>query len=168
MDDIDKIDDRRLTHRSALNQLNRARVNFKHFGLESRFEDTQKIKNDLEGFFPNSLRTFLDIDYDSISLISLIGHIRTENFLKKAESLIVQGRYSESIADTAISFTIFCSNSLATIHSCRKIFFQQFEDSELQKWAEHIEDAVLNHQNQLNLIVHGINLSDYIEPFRQE
>ena len=112
MDAIDSIDHRRLTHRSALNQLNRARVNFKHFGLEPRFEDTKKIKNALEGFFPNSLRTFLDIDYDSISLISLIGHIRTENFLKKAESLITQGHYSESMAETAIAFTIFCSNSL--------------------------------------------------------
>ena len=161
MDAIDRIDNRRLTHRSALNQLNKARVNFKHFGLEPRFEDTKKIKNDLEGFLPNSLRTFLDIDYDSISLISLIGHTRTENFLKKAESLIAQGRYSESIAETAIAFTIFCSNSLTTIHSYRRNPFQQFGDSKLERWAEHIEDAVLNHQDQLNFIVHGINLSDY-------
>ena len=162
MDVIDRIDDRQLTHRSALNQLNKARVNFKHFGLEPRFEDTKKIKNDLEGFFPNSLRTFLDIDYDSISLISLIGHTRTENFLKKAESFIIERNYRESITEIAIAFTIFCSHSLTTIHPYKRNPFQQFEDSEIQRWAEHIEKAVLNHQSQLNLIAHGITLSDYI------
>lgn len=95
--------------------------------------------------------------------ISLIGHTRTENFLKKAESFIAERSYRESITETAIAFTIFCSHSLTIIHPYRKNPFQRFEDSEIQRWVENIEKAVLNHQSQLNLIMHGINLSDYIK-----
>jgi len=80
-----------LSHRTALNQLNSARVNFKHFGLEPKIGDSNKFKNDLNGFFPNAIKDFMGIDFDSLSLTNLIGHRRTENHLNIAQKLINEG-----------------------------------------------------------------------------
>jgi hypothetical protein len=156
MDAIDNKDSRKLSHRSALNQLNKARVNFKHFGLEPKVEDTKKLKNDLEGFFPNSLSTFLNIDYDSISLTNLIGYVRVENFLNKAEEYILDHKFGESINNSAIAFGIyqsrFFTNTPMKLNSLNR-----YDDRELQRWAQEIEKAIIENQKQLNLIIHGIN-----------
>jgi hypothetical protein len=60
-----------------LDQLNKARINFKYFGLEPKHENANKFRYDLEGFFPKALRSFSTIDFDSISLSSLIGQMQT-------------------------------------------------------------------------------------------
>ena len=78
IDEIDKTGKGVLTHRTALNQLNKARLNFKHFGLQTKHEDVVKFRRDLEAFFPAALSTFLDLSYDSISLIDLVEHYRNE------------------------------------------------------------------------------------------
>jgi len=68
IDSIDSVGDKKIFHRSALNQLNKARINFKHFGLEPKREDAIKFRRDLEGFFPNVLKSFLNIEFHLISL----------------------------------------------------------------------------------------------------
>lgn len=161
IDAIDNISDKRLTHRSALNQLNKARVNFKHFGLEPKEEDVNKFICDLEGFFPSVLRSFLDIDFESISLANLIGHKRTENFLHKAERLIAEGDYEGAIRAIAIAFTIFRAYSTTDFERFRRDPFLRFKDQDIQRWANNIEEAIAKQQSQLNVIIDGINLADY-------
>ena len=163
INDIDKQTDKNLTHRSALNQLNNARVNFKHFGLEPKIEDVLKFRNDLESFFPTSIKTFLNIDFESISLTNLIGHKRTENFLNRAEQLIYDGDYKNSICSTAIAFTIFRSHLSTGDYDYRRDPLRRLniEDSELGNWVDEIEEIVADHQVKLNLISDGISLSDY-------
>ncbi|MDY0221496.1 MAG: hypothetical protein RBR67_10200 [Desulfobacterium sp.] len=166
MDVIDNKDSRKLSHRSALNQLNKARVNFKHFGLEPKIEDAKKLKNDLEGFFPNSLSTFLNIDYNSISLTNLIRNTRIENFLNKAEECISDNNYGESVNNSAIAFGIYQSHFLNVYNSLKLNSFNRSDDRELQRWAQDIEKIVVEHQKQLDLIIHGINQREYIR-FKQ-
>lgn len=163
IDTIDNIGNTKITHRIALNQLNKARINFKHFGLEPKYEDANKFRYDLEGFFPTALRSFLDIDFGSISLTSLIGHRRTENFLNEAERLISEEKYRESISASAVAFTIFHSHYNKEPGIYRRDPFRRFnvKDEELQRWADNIDEVIEEQQSQLDLIMLGINLADY-------
>jgi hypothetical protein len=74
IDSIDSLGVHKITHRSALNQLNKARINFKHFGLEPKHEDVIKFRSDLEEFFPDVLKSFLDVDFHLISLANLLTY----------------------------------------------------------------------------------------------
>ncbi len=161
IDSIDSFGVLELTHRSALNQLNKARINFKHFGLEPKREDVIKFRHDLEEFFPNALKSFLDVDFHLISLANLIEHRRTENFVNDAEELIKNGSYRDSICSSAIAFTIFNSHYNKERESYWRAPFRRIEDAELQRWVESIEEIVLDQQAQLNLIMNGINLANY-------
>jgi hypothetical protein len=96
IDEIDKVSPTKLSHRSALNQLNKARVSFKHFGLQPKKEDVIKFRQDLEVFFPKTFQLFLNLEYESVSLVHLIGHRRTENYLRQAEQHIANQKYRES------------------------------------------------------------------------
>lgn len=160
---IDNIGHNKVSHRIALNQINKARINFKHFGLELKYEDAYKFSCDLEGFFPAALNSFLDIDFYSISLTNLIGHIRTENFLKDAERLISEDKYRESISASAVAFEIFRSHYKMEPDGYRWNSFLRFktDDQELERWAEKIGQIIEDQQSQLDLIILGINLADY-------
>lgn len=163
IDTIDNITNAKIPYRIALNQLNKARINFKHFGLEPKYEYANKFMYDLEGFFQIALSSFLDLDFDSISLASLIGHRRTENFLNEAESLISKEKFRESIAASAVSFAIFHSHYNKEPERYRRDPFRKFkvEDEELQRWADNIDEVIEEQQAQLDLIMLGINLADY-------
>lgn len=162
IDIIDSKGTKKLTHRSALNQLNKSRLNFKHFGLEPRVEDVKKFERDLDGFFPNTVQMFLGVDYDSISLVHLIGHTRTENYLLKVEDGIISNDYESAVLNSAISFEIFSSYLLKNTDSYnnRNSFsFSHFP--EINDWSKGVDKALINNQRYFNLIENGINLSLY-------
>lgn len=163
IDTIDNMGQTNVSHRIALNQINKARINFKHFGLEPKYEDAYKFSYNLEAFFPAALTSFLDIDFYSISLANLIGHTRTENFLNDAERLIGEDKYPESISASAVAFKIFRSHYKMEPGRYRRNPFLRFkaDDRELEKWAKNIDQIIENQQSQLDLIILGINLSDY-------
>ena len=160
IDSINSVDIKKIPFRSALNQINRARVNFKHSGLEPTRKDVLKFKADLEQFFPNVVKLFFDIDFHSISLISLIGHRRIENFLNKSEEQIEAGNYKDSICSSAISFAIFNSYFESYV-TYKRDHFLKFNDLDLEKWADKIEETLIDQQFQLNLIMNGINPAHY-------
>lgn len=163
IDSIDNIGHNKVSHRIALNQINKARINFKHFGLEPKYEDAYKFSCDLERFFPAVLSSFLDIDFYSISLTNLIGHTRTENFLNDAERLIGEGKYMESISASAVAFKIFSSHYEMEPRRYRRDPFLRFKtgDRDLERWANNVDKIIEDQQSQLDLIMLGINLADY-------
>jgi len=163
IDAIDSISNSKISHRIALNQINKSRINFKHFGLEPKYEDAYKFSCDLEGFFPVALNSFLDIDFYSISLASLIGHVRTENFLNDAERLIGENKYLESISASAAAFEIFCSHYKMKLGKYRRNRFLRLQstDPSLERWIDKIDQVIEDQQSKLDLIILGINLADY-------
>lgn len=151
-----------LKHRSALNQLNKARVNFKHFGLEPKKEDAQKLLLDMESFYPETVKTLLREDFDAISLSSLAGHRRTENWLAKAETALESGEYDEAVRASTVAFEIYRHHLkrdpdyFFALHGIDRLV-----DSELQELIDEIKKKLLEHQSQLDFIMDGINLAEY-------
>lgn len=96
-----------MKHRSALLQLNKARVGFKHHGLLPHLRDVEKFRNDQEEFYSHFLSKALDLEFWAISLADLVRHRRAKNWLKKAEGHFSGERYSEAIDCAAASLAIF-------------------------------------------------------------
>jgi|GEM_PF-5037572 len=161
IDEIDKAGKGVLTHRTALNQLNRARVNFKHFGLQTKHEDVVKFRRDLEAFFPAALSTFLDLSYDSISLIDLVEHCRTKNHLRAAEKFLETGDYRGSIQSSAIAFHLYRSYASNFRERNRLDRIPQKIEREFHDFLEAIKDSLNQQQEQIRLIMDGVNLGDY-------
>jgi hypothetical protein len=80
-------------HKAAISRLNRARVAFKHHGLTVSKEDALGFVTAVEAFLTEVSHSTLEIDFVLVSLISQIGHRRTENWLHEAEELANTGDY---------------------------------------------------------------------------
>jgi hypothetical protein len=107
LDEVARSAGKPLTHRAALLQLNRVRVDFKHHGLLPNEDNVKKFRRDLEGFFPNVLESMLGLSFDGLSLVSLIRNRRAANWLAQGESFIGSGNFDESIDATAVAFAVF-------------------------------------------------------------
>ncbi len=161
LDEIDRVACEPLMHRSSLIQLNKARVNFKHFGLRPVREDADKFQIDLEVFFATNAQIMFGIDFSSVSMISLVGHTRTENWLRKAEESISDNKPKETIHAVAVAFCIF-RHFLAPEHQEFQLNqFHDYEHWDVRKLAESTENALDDLQEQLDLIMDGINLAEY-------
>ena len=168
LDEIDKMGEGSLTHRSALNQLNKARLNFKHYGLQPKHEDAIKFRRDLEAFFPAALSTFMGLNYDSLSLIDLVGHCRTKNYLKRAERLLDEQEYRQSIEASTVAFNRYRSyaghrsrtrlkNSMSSTYDFGKLD----PSGRLSEVIRAVNEDLEQQQKQINLIMDEINLGDY-------
>ena len=151
-----------LTHRIALNQLNKARVNFKYYALEPRRDDAEKLLNDIEGFIPDALSRLLAIDYASLSLSSMLQHQRTEAWLRKSELLIEKGDYQGAIDAAAVAFAVYRHHLAITPERTRLDRFGQIPSgSSLSRIVEATQDELNSIRSQLDLMLTGANLAQY-------
>ena len=96
-----------LTNTSGLNQLNQARVNFKHYTLENKSKHATKFKLDLEVFFQITLDNYLGLNFATLSLADMVKDTRTSNWLHRAESHLEASNLHEACACSAIALKIF-------------------------------------------------------------
>lgn len=114
LDKVEEGSNCQLTHRSALLQLNHARVSFKHYGLLPQFSDVAKFRNDLEAFLSNILHKAMGVEFTGLSLADLVTHRRARNWLKKAEDKFAEEKFAESVECTAASLAIFRKSQRST------------------------------------------------------
>ena len=72
-------------HKATISRLNKARVAFKHHGLPISNETALTFMDSVEAFLTEVSRDEMKLDFGSVSLVPMIGHQRTENWLHKAE-----------------------------------------------------------------------------------
>lgn len=153
---IDKIEaEAKLPNRTMLNQLNKARVSFKHFGLEPKEQDAIKIRRDLEVFFPLAFTQFFAIDFEFVSLVDLIGHRRTENFLHEAERAIEQEEYQKAVFSSATAFHLYRQRLDKKRFNLNP--FNRERTPELKSALDDIKKLFEDQQEQLDILMDGIN-----------
>jgi hypothetical protein len=165
-----------LPFRGALVRLNKARVNFKHFGQLPVRQDVAGFAMDLEGFFTNVSRDHLGVDFASVSLAGLVIHQRTKNRLQSAEGALDVGEYQTAIHEAARAIKIYevyvdhplyprasWRRSLPTVGAGRVLGQpDSFRGLELlSPYFDRLEAEVLDHDRQLKLLAWGINLAQY-------
>ena len=162
----------KLSHRTALNQLNKARVNFKHFGLEPTRADADKLLRDVEAFLPAAADRYLGIDFASVSLASVLGHQRTRNWLRRAEESLDAGDFIQAISASAIGFAVFRYHLGSTIERTRldrfgrisryrRVGYGESGNAGLADLVESVEEELDDIRSQIDLMLTGVDLSQY-------
>lgn len=159
IDEIEKATKKSVPYKSSLLQLNKARVNFKHYGLSPVSEDVQKFRRDLDLFLPESTRLFFNLDYYQVSLADVILKHRVRNYLKKAEKELEVENYKESIQATAIALQLIFLKAIEYDHPTRGLNLRA--SSHRDRNFDEIVSVLEDHENQLNMLTYGINLAEY-------
>jgi hypothetical protein len=105
---LDAIDKAGITmpDRSKLLELNKARVNFKHYGNLPASEDAQKFKIYTEGFLQAASLEHFSLDFDDISLVDLMPFDKIKEYLKLAESKLVSSDTEGAVQQLSIAKTL--------------------------------------------------------------
>ena len=88
---------RKLPFVSAMEELNSARVQFKHFGRLPVPSDAEQSLVSTRQFLTEATKMAFDQDFDSISLVDLIKDEQTRNALKQAGDCLKRGCISECL-----------------------------------------------------------------------
>jgi len=174
---IEEGGNQKIAYRSALNQLNKARTNFKHLALFPRYEDAWQFRQDLEGFFPSVLSTFLKVDYHELSLAKRIRHRRVSNWLVRAESHLAQDELTESVHASAVAMEIFLRHRRSSHTHAASVEQRamsslgrsvRFKDDDVASVSRLAQQAAAETDKELKLIWErlelmssGIDLLDY-------
>jgi len=155
-----------------LNQLNKSRVNFKHYGFNPYHDDAVKFKYDIEIFLNDSIKHFFKLDFIDISITDLIEHRRVQNYLRIAESKISSEEFQESIVYSAKSFyllfyTIWGNRNHAKNRSDLRIqdrditYKMSIMFENINREFNEIYGLISNQQKETELIMYGVNLNEY-------
>lgn len=92
-----------LPFKAKILELNKARVNFKHYGNLPDISEAKKFKAYAEEFLAISFYKFYSIEFSSLSLAELIPypHIRAQ--IKSAEIMLERKEYGQAIAELSIA-----------------------------------------------------------------
>lgn len=147
--------------RTALFKLNKARVNFKHFGLLPVRGDVESFCGEIDLFLREASNSLFKLDFDTISLADFIKHRRTQNKLRAAERALQNAEYREAVEFSAMAFTLY-----------RK-FFERYSyrdyvtppnrhlDESIKNELKSLQSRVERHNNLLELLSYGIDIAHY-------
>ena len=158
-------------HRVGISRLNKARVAFKHHGVCIVHEDAQFHSTTANAFLTDISRQVLDVDFESVSLVSAIGHQRTKNWLHKAEKSVNDGNYRASLEYAATAFAIYNNYSSHYLKQ-PTLYSPIFRPSELQlespkskefvrQFMQWVDEEFKQVHEQIGLLTQGVDLFSY-------
>ena len=155
-------------HKAALFRLNKARVGFKHHGVSFSREDAVHFRETARAFLTEVAIDALSLDFEDASLISAIGHRRTENWLHKSHAAVKAADYSTALQCAATAFSIY--SSARSVHRARGSSHRHWGPSimkyesaghplrEFTQWATaHFEEL----HRTMDLLSHGLDIMAY-------
>jgi hypothetical protein len=84
-------------------ELNKARVNFKHFGNLPAPAEAQKFRTYVEDFLRSTAQTHLGKDLDTLSLVDLVPYPEVQEQLKTAEEHMEQAHFQDAVREASIA-----------------------------------------------------------------
>lgn len=95
------VERRELPLRAKMMELNKARVNFKHYGNLPAPSEAEKFQGYTEDFLRESMKLFFDVDFDDVSLVDLVKNEEVKQLLKEAERYLRENLAKESVLTCA-------------------------------------------------------------------
>jgi hypothetical protein len=145
----------------SITDLNKSRVNFKHYGLLPTHEDAKKFNRNIELFFQRVVEEFIGISYETISLSDIVSHDRIRNFIKIAEKNIADEKFLQSINNSAKALHLILLRIKPEFSIFRCTFPTDIESKKMRDYLSDRERVMKNHDDQLNFLRFGISLEDY-------
>jgi hypothetical protein len=148
---LKKIGKAELTQVISMERLNKARVNFKHYGTPpSKSAITGDFKVSVTSFFEENTALIFDVKFAEISMLEVISYQRTRDDLKKAEELLNQRKLEDSLDNVALAF--------------RKLV-DDYEGKKRNKWGDSpfsVGPRLYSHLSAFSLGIKG-DLGNFID-----
>jgi hypothetical protein len=94
-----------ITQRLSMERLNKARVNFKHYGTPpSKAAITGDFELNTKNLLEENTESIFGLKFADISFIELVVFPNTKNDLQEAEKLMNAGKFGESLGYVALAF----------------------------------------------------------------
>jgi hypothetical protein len=94
----------RVPHTSELQTLNKARVNFKHFGLAPLRDDAVRLCTYGEVVLKECSDSYFSTNFDDLSPIDAVRNEKARDFLKDAANALAKGEVVESLTKTCLAY----------------------------------------------------------------
>jgi hypothetical protein len=150
-------------------ELNKARVNFKHYGNSPAGSDATKFLAYTEEFLRETTRAFFDKEFDEISLADLIKNPEIKKYIKEAEKHISEGNFKESVTACAMAEYIIMGQLAmviprvdTNIKSIGKIFGRE-RASDVNRIFDYLTKYLENLRNVSLICLLGLNLKEYVK-----
>lgn len=92
-----------LNETARIQDLNKARIGFKHNGNLPAPEDAAKYQNTTEVFLRMAMSAHFQTDFEDLSLVDVVPFSTVRDHLKKAELLLKQKAYRDTVGETSIA-----------------------------------------------------------------
>jgi hypothetical protein len=94
-------DSKKISFRSKVDDLNKARVSFKHYGLVPSRSDAVRMLSYAEDFLRDSLVKFFDLNFDDLSAADGLANLEVRDYLKLSEKKLLDNEYEDSLCAAA-------------------------------------------------------------------
>ena len=112
---LKRLGDKELTQIISMERLNKARVNFKHYGTPpSKSAITGDFKISVTNFFEENTLIVFGIKFSEISMFDIITYAKTRDNLKRAEELLKENKQEDSLDLVAVAFEELINDYLKT------------------------------------------------------
>ena len=170
-------------YRAVLSHLNNARVMFKHQGLSTlNKNDVVAFAVNVESFLVNICRSELNLEFAGVSLANAIGHLRTQNWITKAEEALEAGDLESSLKFASGAMAIYLAHSNdhdpvlkdpcplspfseSHFHSSWSTFSEGHDDQEWKSWiidfAEWTQERIGNIHDRVRLMSRNVDVSSF-------
>ena len=91
----------KIPHRARIEDLNKARVGFKHSGTAPSSEDARRLVRYGVEFLEVAVPRFFDVEYRRISLAQSIRSAEILALLQRAEIAALEGRFNDAMVETS-------------------------------------------------------------------
>jgi hypothetical protein len=92
---------KQLPFKAKILELNKARVNFKHYGNLPDVSESKKFCDYTEEFLRSSFDIFFNISFDELSLIDIISFEDVRTYLKAADNALANDKVKDSYGEIA-------------------------------------------------------------------
>lgn len=166
----------KLSHKTSMQKLNKARVGFKHYGIIPSKPDIESFKIFTQSFLEENYFKFFDIDFNKVSLVDLIENERSQKHLKESENAFDTNSIEQCVNNLAKSFAYLLhdyeSNKKDKRYQSPFDFTDSFRslrhipskiDNETKRFLSNVVDSITKIQGILRLITMDIDYKQYIK-----
>lgn len=160
---------------ATMTNLNNKRVNLKHYGTLPSKLDIEISRANVTDFFEQNTPIYFEIEFNGISLISLIKYESVKKYMETALSNLTSNNYKESITNSQIAFKelMVCYEEENTKgyrnpfdfagHLRRLSLFSDIRkiDKNFSHYIDDIKNSIKNMEEMTKIIGWGIDYKRY-------
>jgi hypothetical protein len=159
--------------KDSMNRLNKARANWKHYGIRLSTTEIEDFRTNVATFFRENTPRVFGFAFEEISMVALVQGKEVQDRLLKAEQLSNTGEIKTAIKEIAIAFhdlfyrfewRVVEQNSVH-LHGLSPRYFSRVESTapkELSRFAKEIDQELETLHKQIRLLSLGIDYRRYL------